>query len=343
MSEFEQGNLRIFRKSGENVSQKKLEKPLFLNIEQHNNILQQKPNNLLNASIDDHVKLLKDAQSERYFTDIATDLQHAFGNNYVQRVFERMKTQHMNEHKAANTHLQTNYRAITGEPAASEPGDQAEEEKRLSNQEEESAKIGRLRSGWYFFNIGKVVDDPINPHPQSNVGGSAGFEIRVDETVYAEQTPGLGVGEETWTTSELFKVRLNELTLHIMISIWPPDSDRFRAIEEFGYYYGGPYNQEFQTYDGVLLHENVHRKQYIQFWEKHYPVFVTGVNSIIASNSADAQDEFNKLEIELRQNMEADKLNQATEEEPCRLEWEYYHRQYDALSHSPAESLSVPE
>jgi len=145
-------------------------------------------------------------------------------------------------------------------------------------------------------------------------------------------------GAEVVQDARGWGVQMRTLDLHTRIHVRDPGDPNFSSIEDFGPYYGGPFNTSFAEMSGIVLHEQTHVEEVRAAWGGLWPDFAARVQAIRAASPGAAEGEYRALFEEFDQALFEQYF--ASGEEGARAkEWEHYHRQYDRLV-GPPEGVS---
>ncbi len=145
-------------------------------------------------------------------------------------------------------------------------------------------------------------------------------------------------GAEVTQDARGWGVQMRTLDLHTRVHVRDPGDPNFSSIDDFGPYYGGPFDTAFAELSGIVLHEQTHVEEVRAAWGSLWPDFAARVEAIRAGSPGAAEGEYRALFEEF--DLALFEQYFASGEEGARAkEWEHYHRQYDRLV-GPPEGVS---
>ena len=167
-----------------------------------------------------------------------------------------------------------------GSPLQASPEDEASSDTRTQRDQcEVVASTARSQPGLGERGGGGVVADG---HRQPEGPFQVGAHWVADGAEVIQDARGWGV-------------QMRTLDLHTRVHVRDPGDPNFSSIEDFGPYYGGPFDTSFAELSGIVLHEQTHVEEVRAAWGGLWPDFAARVEAIRAASPGAAEGEYRAL------------------------------------------------
>ncbi len=158
----------------------------------------------------------------------------------------------------------------------------------------------------------------------------------VEEALAAERGGSVNGHVSYWVGDEAelvpgdngFSLKLHKLDLHTRVHVRDPGDPGFSSIEEFGPYFGGPFDTGFAEFSGILLHEQQHVSELSGAWEALWPAFQAQVEGIRSGSPEEAEAAYREAFEEFDSELFRAYFSSGEVEARAR-EWAHYHQEYE--------------